>query len=132
MKLSIKLLSLVLLWAFFVLPAKSQRIVEMNNDTVIVIKPKDVTTINCIIVDLELTKKKCELQDKIILQDSVKIGFLEKIVDTKDSILYKKEIMYNNTINNLEKSIRKEKREKYLWTGAASFLAIIFGILSFK
>lgn len=108
----------------------SQEIIEHRGDTMIVISPTNLKTINSIIIDLESSEKIINLQKNLIIEDSIKISNLDSIVYHQRSIIRKKEDYYVRSINNLERVIKKEKRKNKIWTCTLSLVAVVLGVLA--
>ena len=72
------------------LSVRAQEIIEHKGDTMIVISPNNLKTINSIIIDLEDSKKIINLQNKIIKNDSIVKSERDSIIDNKTSIINKK------------------------------------------
>ena len=108
----------------------SQEIIEHRGDTMIVISPTNLKTINSIIIDLESSEKIINLQKNLIIEDSIKISNLDSIVYHQRSIIRKKEDYYVRSINNLERVIKKEKRKNKIWTCTLSLVAVVLGVFA--
>lgn len=108
----------------------SQEIIEHRGDTMIVISPNNLKTINSIIIDLESSKEIIKLQRGIISEDSVKMNNLDSIISYQSIMMRKKDDYYINSIKNLEKNLRAEKRRKTLWTSILGSVAVILGVIA--
>ena len=108
----------------------SQEIIEHRGDTMIVISPNNLKTINSIIIDLESSKEIIKLQRGIISEDSVKMNNLDSIISYQSIMIRKKDDYYINSIKNLEKNLRAEKRRKTLWTSILGSVAVILGVIA--
>ena len=108
----------------------SQEIIEHRGDTMIVISPNNLKTINSIIIDLESSKEIIKLQKGIISEDSVKMNNLDSIISYQSIMMRKKDDYYINSIKNLEKNLRAEKRRKTLWTSILGSVAVILGVIA--
>lgn len=122
----------LLAFLFFVGKANSQEIIEYKGDTLITITPNNLKTINCIIADFELTKKKLDLYKKINYNDSLLINDKDSIITLKDSIIVKKDNYYKTIVTNLNNNLKKEKKKRTLWTSILGGVAVILGILALK
>ena len=111
---------------------KSQEIIQYNNDTLVTITPKDVKTINSIIVDLETTKRIARLQREIIVSDSISKLERDSVMKYQTMVFDRKENHYINSINSLENNLQREKRKRKICTSVLSFVAIIFGLIAIK
>lgn len=104
---------------FFGETSRAQKVMRVGGDTIVAITPKNLRTINGILVDYEAIKKQGLLKDSIISLDSV---MLEK----KDSIILfqskEKELMVREF--NLE--MKKQKKNIILGGG----IGVIIGILT--
>lgn len=129
MKTSFKCLLLLLVSLFFIIETRGQELADYNGDTVVIISPNDLKTINCIITDYEFQKKKIDFQESIIKLDSVLIQNKDSIIKQKDIVYLKKEELYIENISQLEKTIKKEKRKKTIFTTILGALAISLGTL---
>lgn len=96
----------------------------------IVISPNNLKTINSIIIDLESSKEIIKLQRGIISEDSVKMNNLDSIISCQSIMMRKKDDYYINSIKNLEKNLRAEKRRKTLWTSILGSVAVILGVIA--
>lgn len=112
------------------LSIEAQEIIEHKGDTMIVISPNNLKTINSIIVDLEDSKKIINLQNKIIKNDSIVKSERDSIIVNQYSIIDKQTRYYTESINNLEKTLEKEKTKKTIWTSALGLVAVIFGAIA--
>lgn len=122
---------LLFLWAIFssVLHCNSQEIIEYKGDTVVILSPKALKTINTIIVENEYNKKELLLYKNIVSVDSVLISSKDSIIESQSIIMSRKEDYYTKSIEGLTKSLKKERREKELYTGILSGVAVFLGIL---
>lgn len=102
----------------------SQEIIEYNGDTLIAITPKDLGTINSIIVDYELTQKELNLYKELSVVDSVTICAKDSIIREKDLILRKKEDYYIELNNSIQANLKREKR-KYQIAGGTLVGAVV-------
>ena len=114
---------------FPIIKVGAQEIVEHKGDTLITITPNNLKTINSIIVDLENSKEIIDLQDKIILEDSIIKLKKDSIINYQWDIQNKRDDYYIRSIQGLEESIEKEKRKKKTWVGILSSVAVVLGIL---
>lgn len=126
-----KILITFLLAFLFVIPSNGQaRKMEIEGDTVIVMTPKDLQTINGIIVDWEFLKVESAMKDSLLQADSL-------LLDVKDSIIVgierreaKKEAWYIDQAKKLQKE-KKEDKKGMFWFGSSIGLLIgaILGIV---
>ena len=107
-----KIIYCLLLSLFFITKGYSQEIIEHRGDTMIVISPENLKTINSIIVDLESSEKIIKLQGDIIKEDSIKAANLDSIIIYQSMMMRKKDDYYVNSIQALENSLKKEKRKR--------------------
>lgn len=112
------------------LSIEAQEIIEHKGDTMIVISPNNLKTINSIIIDLEDSKKIINLQNKIIKNDSIVKSERDSIIVNQTNIIDKQNKYYTESINNLEKTLKKEKIKKTVWTSALGLVAVIFGTIA--
>ncbi len=112
------------------LSIEAQEIIEHKGDTMIVISPSNLKTINSIIIDLEDSKKIINLQNKIIKNDSIVKSERDSIIVNQTNIIDKQNKYYTESINNLEKTLKKEKIKKTVWTSALGLVAVIFGTIA--
>lgn len=125
-----RLIYCLLLSLLPVLSTEAQEIIEHKGDTMIVISPNNLKTINSIIIDLEDSKKIINLQNKIIKNDSIVKSERDSIIVNQTSIINKQNEYYTESINNLEKTLKKEKIKKTIWTSALGLVAVIFGTIA--
>ena len=95
---------------------------KIEGDTIVAITPKNLRTINGILVDYEAIKKQGLLKDSIISLDSV---MLEK----KDSIILfqnkEKELM----VREFDLEMKKQKKNIILGGGIGVIIGILMGLL---
>lgn len=118
--------------AIYSMTLYSQEIVKINEDTLITITERDVKVINSICTDLEYFQEKTKTLENIILADSVLISARDSIIRKQEGIMVRNDKYYGDKISGLEKSLKKEKREKTLLTVILGSVSIILGILAIK
>lgn len=117
----------------FSMNSYSQEIIgTTERDTLITITDRQVKVINCIISDYEILQKRERLLENIISADSVLISSKDSIISSQKGILEKKENYYSLTVDGLEKSLKKEKRKRRLYTTILGGVAIFLGVLAIK
>ena len=89
----------------------SQEIVEYKGDTIVAISPKNLSTINSIIADYEITKEMLDLYKQSSFTDSVLIKTLNQTILEKDTMFNKKTDYYTEINRNLETIIKKERKK---------------------
>lgn len=109
---------------------KAQELVEQKGDTVILISPANLKTINSIIVDRENLKLQVGIYKNIVQSDSLQINALDSTLRYHRAILQKQQDFYVSSISGLEKSIRTEKRKKTILTTVLGGAALVLGILA--
>ncbi len=114
----------------------SQEKVVINQDTLITITPKNLSTINGIIEEFEWTKVENSTLREIIKTDSIRICLKDSILVQQELREKKKEEFYIDQANNLvkEKTSLEEKNKKLkkkatIFTGVGGILGLIIGIL---
>lgn len=114
----------------------SQEKVVINQDTLITITPKNLSTINGIIEEFEWTKVENGTLREIIKTDSIRICLKDSILVQQELREKKKEEFYIDQANNLvkEKTSLEEKNKKLkkkatIFTGVGGILGLIIGIL---
>ena len=114
----------------------SQEKVVINQDTLITITPKNLSTINGIIEEFEWTKVENSTLREIIKTDSIRICLKDSILVQQELREKKKEEFYVDQANNLvkEKTSLEEKNKKLkkkatIFTGVGGILGLIIGIL---
>lgn len=116
-----------------VMSSYSQEIIEFNGDTAVIISPKNLNTINSIIVEHELINKELDLYKKSAVIDSTIIASKDSIILNKDFIINKKDKFYTESLKNLTLSLEIEKRKhqktKYILGGAGVAMTILSIIL---
>lgn len=120
-----KLMLLILLIFSFVCSGRAQEKVVIRGDTLVTITPKQLGTINGIIVDFEYTKKELALKDSLL-------SLNQKSIMAKDSIIgLQKEnlILQEQFYQNLNKQIKKDNK-KYIWisSGVGALVGLLIGI----
>lgn len=89
----------------------SQEIIEYKGDTIVAISPKNLSTINSIIADYEITKEMLDLYKQSSFADSVLIKTLNQTILEKDTMFSKKTDYYTEINKNLETIIEKERKK---------------------
>lgn len=125
-----RLIYCLLLSLLPVLSTEAQEIIEHKGDTMIVISPNNLKTINSIIIDLEDSKKIIDLQNKIIKNDSIVKLERDSIIVNQINIINKQTKYYSESIDNLEKTLKREKIKKTIWTSTLGLVAVIFGTIA--
>lgn len=115
----IKLLLIILL-IFTTTTAYSQITTKkVEGDTVVVISPKSLNTINRMVVDFERVNNLCSVKDSIINLDSLRIRLLHSTIESMET--------RDRFKDNLNKTrLRKSKRKMFLWGGG---IGIVTGII---
>lgn len=88
---------LVCLFFFIALPINAQRKVVIDKDTLVAITPKDLRTINGIIVDFEHTKELLSVKDTLLKLDSLHISNLEenlRLIEKREKIKVRKKSLF--------------------------------------
>lgn len=128
-----KMMIAFLLAFLFIIPGQAQEKLELNGDTVIVISPKDLQTINGIIVDWEWLKKEVALKDSLLLADSVLIEIKDSTIVGIEAREKKKEEWYIENGQKMTKENAKLKRQKktnaFLGGGIGAIIGILIGLL---
>ena len=122
---------LVFLFLYPILGA-SQEIVKYKNDTLIMITPNNLKTINSIIVDRDFLEKELNLSNQIKFQKDSIIKLKTKELTIKDSIIDS----FNNIvflkdeqIENIRVENKKEKRKKISVGIGSGDLGLLLGLL---
>ena len=106
-----------------------QRIIEYKGDTLIVITPQNVATMNSIIVERDyLEKEVFILNDLNILKDSTIKEQKQIISFTEESLLHTKA---KNELVVQEQAYTWKKRV-WTWSGVSATVGLILGILLAK
>ena len=130
-KLLFEKILLVFLFLYPILGA-SQEIVKYKNDTLIMITPNNLKTINSIIVDRDFLEKELNLSNQIKFQKDSIIKLKTKELTIKDSIIDS----FNNIvflkdeqIENIRVENKKEKRKKISVGIGSGVLGLLLGLL---
>lgn len=124
----------ILLGVLFLYPilGASQEIVKYKNDTLIMITPNNLKTINSIIVDRDFLEKELNLSNQIKFQKDSIIKLKTKELTIKDSIIDS----FNNIvflkdeqIENIRVENKKEKRKKISVGIGSGVLGLLLGLL---
>lgn len=92
---------------------------KVEGDTVVVISPKSLNTINRMVVDFERVNNLCSVKDSIINLDSLRIRLLHSTIESMET--------RDRFKDNLNKTrLRKSKRKMFLWGGG---IGIVTGII---
>ena len=110
----------------------SQEIIEYKGDTVVAISPKNLETINSIIVNYEYTLEELSLYKQSSAVDSALLVSKDSIIQNMDLILRKKEDYYLDLNNSLNLALEREKRKHRITKGllgGAGAVAIIVSVI---
>ena len=99
----IKVILVISLVFFFGETSRAQRVMTVNGDTIVAITPRNLRTINGILVDYEAIKKQVSLKDSIISLDSVMLVRKDSIILFKDK---EKELM----VREFDLEMKKQKK----------------------
>lgn len=106
------------------------KIVQVKGDTMILITPNQLKTINCIITDLEFRTKELDLNRILISKQDSIIWSMKSLVQVKDQTIELKNKNLTDLKESLKKSQKKiERQKKWIKWGSIGFGAIIGGIL---
>jgi len=130
-------LSLFILLAFvFISNVSAQEKVIIDQDTLVIITPNDVKTINGIIVDWEFLKKESALKDSLIKEDSILISAKDSVISVIEEREKKKETYYIEQASTLvkenkalEKKLKRKKTGGILGTIGGTVLGILLGLI---
>ena len=131
MKRGIKLILCLIILLFFKGDSNlyGQRIIEYKGDTLIVITPQNVATMNSIIVERNyLEKEVFILNDLNVLKDSTIKEQQKIILITEESLLQTKK---KNELVIQEQAYTWKKRV-WTWSGVSAAAGLILGILLAK
>ena len=118
----IKVILVISLVFFFGETSRAQRVMTVNGDTIVAITPRNLRTINGILVDYEAIKKQVSLKDSIISLDSVMLVRKDSIILFKDK---EKELM----VREFDLKIKKQKRNIFIGGGIGILVGILTGLL---
>lgn len=107
-------------------PIFGQKIIEYKGDTLIVITPQNVKTMNSIIVERNYLEKEVSILNEINLLKDSTILEQEKIIQTnQESLLQIKD--KNNLI--IQEQAYSWKKKAWKWSGVSAVAGIILGII---
>lgn len=118
----IKMILIMSLVFFFGETSRAQKVMTVNGDTIVAITPKNLRTINGILVDYEAIKKQGSLKDSIISLDSVMLVRKDSIILFKDK---EKELM----VREFDLKMKKQKRNIFIGGGIGILVGILTGLL---
>lgn len=121
MKKNIKCLFLILFFFSFIFNSFSQELITTGKDTLIVISPKNLKTINSIIIERKYLKREINLMDSIISGKNNIIQDLYKI-DSQKEIIIK---AYKSDLDKKTKELSKEKKKSKLILLTSGVLIIL-------
>lgn len=127
-----KIVCFLLLSLIAILNMRAQEIVEYKGDTLIVISPGDLKTMNHIITDLEYSTELIGIQERIIAEDSIIKLRKDSTINYYIDIQNKKDDYYLSTVENLENSLKKEKKKRKITTYILGSVAVVLGYLAIK
>lgn len=120
-----KIISLLLGFFLITSMAWGQKKIVLEGDTLIAITPKELVTVNKIIVDLEHTKKQVALQDTMIRLDSLELCMKDSIIETQRI----KEIKLNSYWNDQITMEKKKRKKSIFWSsGIGVTVGLILGL----
>jgi hypothetical protein len=107
---------------FFGETSRAQKVMTVNGDTIVAITPRNLKTINGILVDYEAIKRQGSLKDSIISLDSVMLVRKDSIILFKDK---ERELM----VREFDLKIKKQKRNIFIGGGIGILVGILTGLL---
>ena len=120
-----KIISLLLGFFLITSMAWGQKKIVLEGDTLIAITPKELVTVNKIIVDLEHTKKQVALQDTMIRLDSLELCTKDSIIETQRI----KEVKLNSYWNDQITMEKKKRKKSIFWSsGIGITVGLILGL----
>lgn len=120
-----KIISLLLGFFLITSLAYGQKKIVLEGDTLIAITPKELVTVNKIIVDLEHTKKQVALQDTMIRLDSLELCMKDSIIETQRI----KEVKLNSYWNDQITMEKKKRKKSIFWlSGIGITVGLILGL----
>lgn len=120
-----KIISLLLGFFLITSMAWGQKKIVLEGDTLITITPKELVTVNKIIVDLEHTKKQVALQDTMIRLDSLELCMKDSIIETQRI----KEVKLNSYWNDQITMEKKKRKKSIFWSsGIGVTVGLILGL----
>lgn len=120
-----KIISLLLGFFLITSMAWGQKKIVLDGDTLVAITPKELVTVNKIIVDLEHTKKQVALQDTMIRLDSLELCMKDSIIETQRI----KEVKLNSYWNNQITMEKKKRKKSIFWSsGIGITVGLILGL----
>lgn len=120
-----KIISLLLGFSLITSMAWGQKKIVLEGDTLIAITPKELVTVNKIIVDLEHTKKQVALQDTMIRLDSLELCMKDSIIETQRI----KEVKLNSYWNDQITMEKKKRKKSIFWSsGIGVTVGLILGL----
>ena len=118
----IKMILIMSLVFFFGETSRAQKVMTVNGDTIVAITPRNLKTINGILVDYEAIKRQGSLKDSIISLDSVMLVRKDSIILFKDK---ERELM----VREFDLKIKKQKRNIFIGGGIGILVGILTGLL---
>lgn len=120
-----KIISLLLGFFLITSMAWGQKKIVLEGDTLIAITPKELVTVNKIIVDLEHTKKQVALQDTMMRLDSLELCMKDSIIETQRI----KEVKLNSYWNDQITMEKKKRKKSIFWSsGIGITVGLILGL----
>lgn len=120
-----KIISLLLGFFLITSIAWGQKKIVLDGDTLVAITPKELVTVNKIIVDLEHTKKQVALQDTMIRLDSLELCMKDSIIETQRI----KEVKLNSYWNDQITMEKKKRKKSIFWSsGIGITVGLILGL----
>lgn len=125
----------VSLWVSFFLfniqEASAQEVITYKGDTVVIITPRQLITINSVMTDYEQLLKQTKIYKDLIKQLEEKSVELLKITETQEEKCRIEREILEKQIKDTEKALQKSKKNKTLITTVlgSTTLAGILGLL---
>lgn len=104
-----------------------------QGDSLVLLSENNVKDVNCIVKKYEGEMETNALLEDIIQVDSVIIDQKDSIIQQKSCIIIEQDYTYNQNIENLQKSLQKQKTKKVVGYGVlGTVTAVLLGMLLAK
>ena len=123
-----KMVAILLAFLSF-LPVQGQEIMVVNKDTIVAITPKDVKTINTIIVGYEWRGKEIQALDSLVKKDSLLLATKDSLLATQLVREKKKEDYYIEQAKALATENATLKKKKKVGVRTAGGIGLLVGLL---
>lgn len=124
------LITILFAFLFSLHQARAQKKMVIDQDTVVVITPKNLSTINGMLEERVWLKKEVSLKDSLLIVDSLALNNKDSLIVGYQRREAKKEEYYIEQAKSLKDSLKKEKTKRTFFSAAGGLLVgLLIGLL---